>query len=99
MAAALCTSGYSSTESKQYVRTCSSSSSYSSSSLHLRASACVCLDAKGSLRPDASFVQGLSGYVRTIDFRAPGCALITTVCSSVLCSLVVFEVTKKRNVY
>ena len=67
--------------------------------MHLRASACVCLDAKGSLHPDACFVQGLSGYVRTIGFRAPGCAVISsTVCSSVLCSLVVvFEVMKKRN--
>ena len=38
--------------------------------------------------------------VRTIGFRAPGCALISTVCSSVLCSLVVvFEVMKKRNLY
>ena len=68
--------------------------------MHLRTSACVCLDAKGSLRPDACFVQGLSGYVCTIGFRAPGCALISTVCSSVLCGLVVvFEVMKKRNVY
>ena len=38
--------------------------------------------------------------VRTIGFRAPGCALISIVCSTVLYSLVVvFEVMKKRNVY
>ena len=66
--------------------------SHSSSGLHLRASVCifVCLYASACVRL----------HTRTIGFRAPGCALISTVCSSVLCSfVVVFEVMKKRNVY
>ena len=39
-------------------------------------------------------------YILYIGFRVPGCALISTVCSNILCSLVVvFEVMKNRNVY
>ena len=70
-----------------------------SASAHRKFNVWTRLDVKGSLHPDASFVQRLRD-VRTIRFRATGCALISTVCSSVLCSLVVvFEVRKKRNLY